>query len=145
MRIKCLLYLCVCIPIVYCAVGDAWLGICYMGTSARKTTFEQMQGIHQVREAFTKSLNILLFYSNCDEGIFEVLRGLGGTCGMKIDEETIDEKATMLKLIARKAYTWRDYAIAKDLFCMQMEVEAATMVLHAARHRFVSDASLTVG
>ena len=35
----------------------------------------------------------------------------------------------MLKLIARKAYTWRDYARAKDLFYMQMKVEAATMVL----------------
>ena len=35
----------------------------------------------------------------------------------------------MLKLIARKAYTWRDYARAKDLFYMQMKVEAATMVV----------------
>ena len=35
----------------------------------------------------------------------------------------------MLKLIARKVYTWRDYARAKDLFYMQMKVEAATMVL----------------
>ena len=35
----------------------------------------------------------------------------------------------MLKLIARKAYTRRDYARAKDLFYMQMKVKAPTMVL----------------
>ena len=39
----------------------------------------------------------------------------------------------MLKLIARKAYACRDYARAKDLFYMQMKVEAATMVLQPAQ------------
>ncbi|XP_062504243.1 uncharacterized protein LOC134181061 [Corticium candelabrum] len=107
-----------------------FLGICYLPTVERETTFEQkLQGIHQAREAYTKSLNILLFYSNSDQEILEVLRLLATTYVMKIDEETIDEKATMLKLIARKVYTWRDYARAKDLFYMQMKVEAATMVL----------------
>ncbi|XP_062504287.1 uncharacterized protein LOC134181098 isoform X2 [Corticium candelabrum] len=105
------------------------LGRCHRPTPERTTTFEQMQGIHLAQEAFTKSLNILLFYPNCDQQILDVLRDLAASYGMKIDEETIDEKATMLKLIARKAYTWRDYARAKDLFYMQMKVEAATMVL----------------
>ncbi|XP_062504084.1 uncharacterized protein LOC134180917 [Corticium candelabrum] len=110
------------------------LAICYermlKQMLERQTTFEQMlQGIHQAREAFTKSLNILLFYSNFDQEILKVLRRLAASYVMKFDEETIDEKATMLKLIARKAYTWRDYARAKDLFYMQMKVEAATMVL----------------
>ena len=70
MRIKCLLYLCVCIPILYFAVGYGFFGICHMLTLARKTSFEQMQGIDQAQEAFTKSLNILLFYPNCDQEIF---------------------------------------------------------------------------
>ncbi|XP_062504672.1 uncharacterized protein LOC134181411 [Corticium candelabrum] len=108
----------------------AFLGICHLLTVERQTTFEQkLQGLYQARKAFTKSVNILLFYSNCDQEILAVLRLLAATYVMKIDEETIDEKATMLKLIARKAYTWRDYARAKDLFYMQRKVEAATMVL----------------
>ncbi|XP_062504092.1 uncharacterized protein LOC134180926 [Corticium candelabrum] len=107
-----------------------YLGICHVRTVERQTTFEQkLQVLHQAREAFTKSLNILLFHSNFDQEILDVLRHLATSYDMKIDEETIDEKATMLKLIARKAYTWRDYARAKDLFYMQMKVEAATMVL----------------
>ncbi|XP_062504091.1 uncharacterized protein LOC134180923 [Corticium candelabrum] len=115
-----------------------FLGICHLPTVERQTTFEQMlQGIHQAREAFTKSLNILLFYSNFDQEILEVLRRLAATYVMKIDEETIDEKATMLKLIARKVYTWRDYARAKDLFYMQMKVEAATMVLQPVQKAIV--------
>ena len=70
MRIECLLYLCVCIPIVYFAVGYRFLGNCRMLTLERQTTFEQkLQEIHQAREAFTKSLNILLFYSNYDQAI----------------------------------------------------------------------------
>ncbi|XP_062504100.1 uncharacterized protein LOC134180933 [Corticium candelabrum] len=107
-----------------------FLGACHLLTVERQTTFEQtLQGFYQAQEAYTKSLNILLFYSNCDQEILEVLRDLATLYDMKIDEETIDEKATMLKLIARKAYTWRDYARAKDLFYMQMKVEAATMVV----------------
>ena len=31
--------------------------------------------------------------------LITVLRGLGGTCGMKIDEETIDEKATSMSSV----------------------------------------------
>ena len=55
-----------------CAVGYKFLGICHISTVERQTTFEQkLQGFYQAREAFTKSLNILLFYSNCDEEILE--------------------------------------------------------------------------
>ncbi|XP_062504746.1 uncharacterized protein LOC134181488 [Corticium candelabrum] len=113
-------------------VGQCYkiLGICHLPTVERQTTFEQkLQIFYQAREAYTKSLNILLFYSNFDQEILAVLRRLAATYDMKIDEKTIDEKAIMLKLIARKAYTWRDYARAKDLFYMQMKVEAATMVV----------------
>ena len=109
---------------IYCAVGYAMLGAChvlmlhYLG---RKATFEQMllgihqarETIHQAREAFTKSLNILLFCPNCDDKILNgeifslalqyiitllmtVLADLAATYGMKIDEETIDEKATSM-------------------------------------------------
>ena len=39
----------------------------------------------------------------------------------------------VLKLIARSAYTWKDYARAKDLFYMQIEVGAATMVSQPAQ------------
>ena len=63
-----------------CAVGYDFLGACYWLMLERKTTFEQMQGIHQVREAYTKSVNILLFYSNCDDQ--EILEGeiFSSTC-----------------------------------------------------------------
>ena len=72
MRIKCLLYLCVLHFNCICAVGYKFLGICYLPTVERETTFEQkLQGIHQAREAYTKSLNILLFYSNSDQEILE--------------------------------------------------------------------------
>ena len=64
-----------------CAVGYVYLGICHLPTVGRKTTFEQkLQGLYQAREAFTKSLNILLFYSNCDDQ--EILKGeiFSSTC-----------------------------------------------------------------
>ena len=98
-----------------CALGYVFLGSCH--TLERKTTFEQIQGIHKPREAFTKSLNILLFYPNCDQEILEgemflllalqyiitllitVLRLLATTYVMKIDEETIDEKATSMSSV----------------------------------------------
>ena len=55
-----------------CALGYVFLGICHIRTVERQTTFEQkLQGIYQAREAFTKSLNILLFYPNCDQEILE--------------------------------------------------------------------------
>ena len=55
-----------------CAVGYKFLGVCHLLTVERQTTFEQkLQGFYQAREAFTKSLNILLFYSNCDQEILE--------------------------------------------------------------------------
>ena len=67
MRIKCF---CVLHSYCICAVGYGYLGICRLVTVARQTTFEQiLQGIYQARQACTKSLNILLFYSNCDEEI----------------------------------------------------------------------------
>ena len=64
-------YICVLHSNCSCAVGYALLGICHLRTPERTTTFEQMQGIHQAREAFTKSLNILLFYPNCDQQILD--------------------------------------------------------------------------
>ena len=84
MRIECLLYLCVLHSNCIYAVGYGCLAICYermlKQMLERQTTFEQMlQGIHQAREAFTKSLNILLFYSNFDQ---EILKGkiFSSTC-----------------------------------------------------------------
>ena len=71
MRIKCLLYLS-CNSIVYSAVGYKFLGNCHLPTVKRQTTFEQkLQVLYQAREAYTKSLNILLFYSNCDQEILD--------------------------------------------------------------------------
>ena len=61
-----------CIPNCICAVGYRYLGICHLWTLERMTTFEQiLQVFYQAQEAFTKSLNILLFYSNCDQEILE--------------------------------------------------------------------------
>ena len=55
-----------------CAVGYGFLGICYGLMLERQTTFEQiLKGHYQAREAYTKSLNILLFYSNWDQEILE--------------------------------------------------------------------------
>ena len=55
-----------------CAVGYVFLGACYELILERQTTFEQdLQVLYQAREAYTKSLNILLFYSNRDEEILE--------------------------------------------------------------------------
>ncbi|XP_062504586.1 uncharacterized protein LOC134181340 isoform X3 [Corticium candelabrum] len=110
-------------------------GLCYgyLGDCYGLMLEQDLQVLYQAREAFTKSLNILLLYSNCDQEIVDMLWHLAATYGMKIDAVTIDEKASTLKLIAREAYTWRDYARAKDLFYMQMKVEAAAMVLQPAQ------------
>ena len=55
-----------------CVVGYKILGICHLPTVERQTTFEQkLQIFYQAREAYTKSLNILLFYSNCDQEILD--------------------------------------------------------------------------
>ena len=72
MHIECLLYLCVLHSNCICAVGYRYLGLCHLRTVERQTTFEQkLQGTYQAREAFTKSLNILLFYSNFDQEILD--------------------------------------------------------------------------
>ena len=49
-----------------CAVGYGYLGDCY-GLMLE----QDLQVLYQAREAFTKSLNILLLYSNCDQEIVD--------------------------------------------------------------------------
>ena len=82
-------YICVLHSNCICAVGYRYLGICHLRTVERQTTFEQiLQVLYQAREAFTKSLNILLFYSTCNDQV--ILEGdiFSSTCFLVHDNFT---------------------------------------------------------
>ncbi|XP_062504391.1 uncharacterized protein LOC134181184 isoform X2 [Corticium candelabrum] len=109
----------------------AFLGVCNLQAVKRKARV--LEDFHQTQELFIKGLNILLFCSDSDPNLPSVLVNLASSYGMRIDVKSTYEKATTLKLIARKAYGLGDFAKAKDLFYMQMKVEAATMVSQPAQ------------
>ncbi|XP_062515195.1 uncharacterized protein LOC134190715 isoform X2 [Corticium candelabrum] len=118
--------------------GYALYGTCHLVMLERETIFDKFQRIYQAREAFTNSLGILLLYANCNKQISDVLEDLSTTYAMRVAEDTTYEKATMIKLIARKAYTCVHYVRAKDLVYMHMKAEAATMVSQPAKLRAIA-------
>ncbi|XP_062504496.1 uncharacterized protein LOC134181269 [Corticium candelabrum] len=97
----------------------------------------EMPHVDKALSAYTKSVNVFLSCPGYERQALENLEQLANLYGITITSTATNDKATMIRLVARTAYARRDFTRAKDLLCIEKKVRFGATTSHPVQKAIV--------